>query len=337
MDVEREIDVVEEVARVYGFNNFANTVPAFSGSVVEQAEAVKESKLRARGLALGYDEAISPTFISAADAQKFSARAPVPLENPLSDQAPLLRNSLVPGMLNMLAWNFNRGASDLRLFEIGNVFASVTSGVEERRQMCLAATGSADPRGLEVQARFLDVFDVKGSLETLLEIFSNKPDFDAAAADYYHPGRSAKITLAGHTVGQCGQLHPEVAAERKLKQEVWIAELDLDRLLSIPLREPRYEPLARYPSVDRDFSFVLDDSTVYAVLRSAIEALRIPELRSLEALELFRGGSLPSGKYALLIRLRFQSSERTLRDEEVAGWSQQVIRAVEALGGSLRG
>ena len=142
LDVEREIDVIEEVARVYGFNNFRNTVPSFSGGVIELPHALPESKTRSRLLALGYDEAVSPTFISVEDAQRFSPVEPVALENPLSDEAPLLRNSLVPGMLNLLAWNFNREATDVRLFEMGNVFSMSSERVEQRKLACFAATGS---------------------------------------------------------------------------------------------------------------------------------------------------------------------------------------------------
>jgi phenylalanyl-tRNA synthetase beta chain len=142
--------------------------------------------------------------------------------------------------------------------------------------------------------------------------------------------------LNGKVVGELGQLHPQIAEQRKLKQEIWLAFFDLDRLYSIPLRELKYQRLSRYPSVERDFSLLLDNSVSYERLQHAIVALRIAELRSIAPHELFRGGGVPEGKYSLLLRLRFQSEERTLRDDEVAGWSQQVIAAVEGLGGGLR-
>jgi len=337
MDVEREVDVIEEVARVYGFNNFANTLPSFSGGVVELPHALPESKTRNRLLALGYDETVSPTFISTDDAERFSSAQAVTLENPLSEEAPLLRNSLVPGMLNQLAWNFNREANDVRLFEMGNVFAMSNERVEQKKIACFAATGSAGEKGVELQARPRDFFDVKGDAEAILDVFEKKSlQFSAPASGYFHPERSAKVLLNGETVGELGQLHPDVATERKFKQEVWIAQLDLDRLFAAPLREPRYQRLSRYPFVERDFSLLLDNSVSYERLRSAVEALHIPELESIEPRELFRGPGVPDGKYSLLLGIVFQSTERTLRDDEVAGWSQQVIAAVQALGGSLR-
>ena len=338
MDVEREIDVIEEVARVYGFNNFANTLPSFSGGVVELPHALPESKTRTRLLALGYDEAVSPTFISTDDAQRFSSSEAVALENPLSEEAPLLRNSLVPGMLNLLAWNFNREATDVRLFEMGNVFSMSSERVEQRKLACFAATGSVGEKGVELPSRSTDFFDLKGDAEAILNTFEKQSlQFTTPASGYFHPGRSATVVLNGETVGELGQLHPDLAAERKFKQEVWIAQLDLDRLFAVPLREPRYQRLSRYPSVERDFSLLLDNHVSYERLRTAIEGLRIPELESIEPQELFRGAGVPEGKYSLLLHLVFQSSERTLRDDEVSGWSRQVIAAVQGLGGSLRG
>jgi phenylalanyl-tRNA synthetase beta chain len=329
--------LIEEIARVYGFNNFGNTLPLFLGGVVEQPHAAAESKIRTRLLALGFDEAVCPTFISNEDAQRFSSAPPVALQNPLSEQAPLLRNSLVPGMLNMLAWNFNRGASDVRLFEMGNVFAMEGDRVGEEKHVCFAATGMADDTGIEVKSRTLNFFDLKGAAEAVLDLFHTKSlRFDAPASGHYHPGRSAKIVLNGNLVGELGQLHPEIAAERKLKQEIWIAQLNLDLLFDVPLREPRYERLSRFQAVERDFSLLLENSVSYERLQRAIEALGIPELISVEPHELFRGAGVPEGKYSLLLRLKFQAVDRTLRDDELARWSQQVIAAVEALGGGLR-
>jgi phenylalanyl-tRNA synthetase beta chain len=305
--------------------------------VVEQPHAAAESKIRTRLLALGFDEAVSPTFISNADAQRFSPAQPVALENPLSEETPLLRNSLLPGMLNMLAWNFNRGASDLRLFEMGNVFAMQGDRVEEEEHACFAATGMADDRGFDEKLRTLDFFDLKGAAEAIFEVFETKSLlFDAPGSSHYHPGRSAKILLNGKLVGELGQLHPEVAAARKLKQQIWLAQLNLDLIFDVPLREPRYERLSRFQAVERDFSLLLDSSVSYERLQRAIEALGIPELVSVGPHELFRGAGVPDGKYSLLLRAKFQASDRTLRDGELARWSQQVIAAIEALGSGLR-
>ena len=220
---------------------------------------------------------------------------------------------------------------------MGTIFSAAGDSVNQQQQMCFAASGTAGEKGIEQKSTPMDFFHLKGDLEALLELFATQSlRFDAPASDYYHPGRSAKIVLNGNRVGELGQLHPDIASDRKFKQETWIAQLNVDVLFALPLREPRYERLSRFPSVQRDFSLLLNNSVSYEHLRFAIEALRIPELRSIQPHELFRGPGVPEGKYSLLLRLTFQSTERTLRDDEVAGWSQQVIAVVEGLGGSLR-
>jgi len=142
--------------------------------------------------------------------------------------------------------------------------------------------------------------------------------------------------VGGTTIALCGQLHPDVAAARKLKQEICIAEIYLDRLFAVDLRVPRYQPLSRFPAVDRDFSFVFADSVSFEAIQTAVRALNILELQGFRPVEIFRGGSVPQGKYSVLLRAQFQSADRTLRDDEVAQWSAQIIQALEAVGGTLR-
>jgi len=137
-------------------------------------------------------------------------------------------------------------------------------------------------------------------------------------------------------VAQFGQLHPETAAKRKLRQDVFIAELYLDRLYQQGLREVRYEPLPRYPAVERDFSFIFADSVIFQQIHDAVAAVRLSALCSFVPVEIFRVGSVSAGKYSLLLRAVFQSHERTLRADDVAQWSSLIIKALEALGGTLR-
>lgn len=338
LDVEREIDLIEEIARIYGYNKFANTLPAFGQGVIELPHAAKEAKVRSTLLALGYNEAISPTFISPADASAFSAAVQVPLANPLSEEQSIMRTSLVSGMLGMLAWNLNHGTSDVRLFEMGNVFfASTEEKAEESKTICLGTTGNAIEAGVHGIARSFGVFDLKGDVNKLLSAFElPRLELQPSAAAYYHPGRSATLIAEGGIVAQFGQIHPDVAAARKIRQEIYTAEIYLDRLFRFPLRVPRYQPLSRYPAVDRDFSFVFDDSVTFAQIDSAVKTLDISELQSFKPVEIFRGGLVPQGRYSVLLRAQFQSGERTLRDDEVANWSAQIIKALEAIGGTLR-
>ncbi len=351
LDVEREIDLIEEIARLHGYDKFENTLPAYSGAVIELPDAAKDATVRQRALALGYNEAVSLTFISHADAERFSSSAGVKvleLENPLSEEASVMRTTMVPGMLDMLAWNLNHDSENVRLFEMGHVYeAGASQGVEPRRA-CLGATLAAVKAALPASAVLdvskgesaaaVEVFRCfKGDIENLLTAFAcERLTFDRQTADYYHPGRSARALVDGVLVAQFGQIHPGVAAERKLRQDVFLAELDLEQLYLRGLRQVRFSPLPRYPAVQRDFSFIFADSVSFEEMEKAVASVRVPELRDFRPVEIFRGGSIEAGKYSILLRATFQSSERTLREDEVAQWSGKIVAALQGLGGLQR-
>ncbi|HEX8798670.1 MAG TPA: phenylalanine--tRNA ligase subunit beta, partial [Terriglobales bacterium] len=148
LDVEREIDLLEELARIYGYNKFPNTMPTFSGAVIALPDEAKDARVRQTMLALGYDEAISITFISAEDAKTFASAEPLAVANPLSEEAGFMRNSLVSGLLNMVAYNLNRGTSAVRLFEAGEVFETIGNKHDEHRRLAFAATGNLAPHSV---------------------------------------------------------------------------------------------------------------------------------------------------------------------------------------------
>jgi len=345
LDIEREIDIIEELARLHGYDKFPNTLPAYRGEVRDLPDAHKDARLRSSLLALGYNEAISLSFISKDDARRFSTAAELDLANPLSDEASVMRTSMVPGMLNMLAYNLNRGSDNVRLFEAGNVFEASGEKSVELKRISMGVTGSAVEAGVHQAARPFSFFDLKGDVENLLAPFSHWTLYydaqfdDKKIADYYHPGRSARAVLDGATVAQFGQIHPDVAAARKLRQDVFLAEIYLDRLYQHDLRQARYEALPRFPAVERDFSFVFDggkNGVDFEKIHQSVTGLGIAELRSFVPVEIFRGDQVGAGKYSILMRAKLQSSERTLRDDEVALWAGQIAKALEGLGGVQR-
>jgi phenylalanyl-tRNA synthetase beta chain len=348
LDLEREIDLIEEIARVYGYNRFQNTLPSFAGAVVELPWAEKESTVRSTLLALGWTEAISSTFCSATDAVMFAPQpsSAVALGNPLSEEAGMLRPSLAPGMLTMLAHNLNRDVEDVMLFELGTVFAGSTDRVEERPALSIGATGKLPFEGPHQPARDLDFYDTKGTVEQLLGKFSAKSlYFDRFSSDsglmptWLHPGRSARAVVDGATVGYFGQLHPAEAQRRKLKQSVYVGEIYLDRLFKQNLRQPVVRELSRFQAVRRDFSFLLAESTAYAQLADTLAALSLPELQRFELVEILRdkdGKRVPAGQVSLLLRTVFQAQDRTLQEEELQSFTQRILAAIEALGGRLR-
>src|SRR3984893_2903801 len=299
LDIEREIDLIEEIARLHGYNNFPNTLPAFAGAVVEDPKAAKQAKLRSSLLALGYNEAVSLSFVSHEDAEAFSSTPLVEIANPLSEEASLMRSSLVPGMLEMLAYNLNRGTENVRLFEAGSVFEATGTTTAEPKCICMGATRSALQHDLpqgdlldkSKAVSDLDVFrSFKGDVTTLLGDFQHRElSFDSETAEYHQPGRSARALLDGETVAQFGPIDSQIAAGRKLRQEVFIAEVFVDRLYARPLRQLLYQPLTKFPAVERDFSFVFRDEVTFDKIEASIRALHLPDLRSFAPVEIFRG------------------------------------------------
>src|SRR5579872_2228511 len=347
LDVEREIDVIEEIARLHGYDKFENTLPAYSGAVVELPHAAMDAAFRKRALALGYNEALSLTFISHADAERFSTldgAKVLELENPLSEEASVMRTSLVPGMLDMLARNLNREVAEARLFEMGNIYKFSSGERIEPRRMCLGTSalsvsaslttgGSLDVSQGEHAAAAEAFRGFKGDVENLLAAFAGGLHYDNEAGDYFHPGRCARARVNGAVLAQFGQIHPEIASARKLRQDVFLAEFDLEQLYKLGLRPVQFSPLPKYPAVERDFSFVFADATTFGEMQNAVAGACIADLREFRPVEIFRGGSIPAGKYSALLRARFQSAERTLREDEVAQWSAKIVAALTALGG----
>jgi phenylalanyl-tRNA synthetase beta chain len=272
----------------------------------------------------------------------------VPLGNPLSEEAGILRPSLVPGMLTMIAGNLHRDVSDVRLFELGTVFCGATSNgvvekVEERPAVAFGAAGNLPEQGALHTLRAIEFHDIKGAVEQVLARFQARAAyFDRFAAEagltpaWLHPYRAARIVVDGVTVGWFGQLHPREAAARKLKDTVLIGELYLDRLYKLPLRKPIARDISRYQPVRRDFSLVLDKSIEWERIDQALAALQVPELVEWRAREVFRDAKMGEHEYSLLLGATFQASDRTLREEELQSFQAQVVEAVGKAGARLR-
>lgn len=346
LDLDREIDLIEEVARVYGYNRFANTLPAYGEGVRALPWAESEMAVRRVLLGAGFHEAIGSTFCSAADAA-LTAPQPglaVPLGNPLSEEAGVLRPSLIPGMLTMVAGNLHRDVSDVRLFELGTVFSGSTDRVDERPALAFAAAGALPTAGALHPPRAIDFHDVKGVVEQLLARFTSRtlyfdrfPPEAGLTPAWLHPYRAARAAMDGLTVGWFGQLHPREASARKLKGTLLLGEIYLDRLYKQPIRRPAARELSRFQQVQRDFSLVLSSSVEWAQIDQALLALQIPELIAWRAREVFHDARLAPGEYSLLLGVTYQAPDRTLRDEELKSYQERVVAAVASVGARLRG
>ncbi len=392
LDLEREIDLIEEVARVYGYNRFANTLPT-PGIVIDHPTATKEVAVRTRLLALGFSESVSSTFAGQSDTDLFYksssteknpgaqsqnpgknpdapsfavspqrvgysqgepsssnlATIPVPMENPLSEEASLLRPSLVPGMVTMLAHNLNRDVREVRLFEQGQIFTGTIpadgtfiSDVHEAQQLSLGLTTATPQPTAPLQiAADAPFFELKGAIESLLSIFtlpggSSALTFTSEAPAWLQPGRSATALLNNQPIAHFGELVHTQRDTRKLRQPLYLAQIDLAALYELPLKKITAHDLSRYQAVERDFSFVFADTVQWQAVASAIHALAIPELQSLKPIEVWRDAKKYPGVYSLLLRTVFQSNDRTLRDEELTDFWTRIIAALTALGGTIR-
>ena len=372
LDLEREIDLIEEVARVHGYNRFANTLPT-AGIVIAHPLAVKEAAVRNRLLALGFSESISSTFASQSDANLFHTpkpdltedsgyspseppsptptQTPVPLENPLSEEASLLRPSLIPGMVAMVSHNLNRDVKEVRLFEQGHIFtgdilpgSSAIEVVHESSQLSLGLT-TANPQSTPLHsAADAPFFELKGVLESVISLFATPGGpaslaFTAEAPAWLQPGRAATALVNNQPIACFGELAHAQRDARKLRQPIYLAQLDLASLYAHPIKNVTAHDLSRFQAVERDFSFTFPDTTHWHTIAAAIHALAIPELQRLTPTEIFRdpkGKSVPTAHYALLLKCVFQSTDRTLRDDELTSWWSNIISTLTELGGVIR-
>ncbi len=347
LDLEREIDLVEEVARVYGYNRFANTLPVFAGTVIELPHATRQSTLRSRMLAGGFHEALTSTFCSADDAALFAPQPnqAVAMGNPLNAEAGMLRPSLLAGLVTAIATNASRNVAEVRLFEAGTVFSGSTDRVDEVPALAFVAMGKVPSSGPHHPTRSFDFYDAKGMVETVIAAFQHRSSYvdNLMLPAWLHPGRGARCVVDGVTIAYFGQLHPAEAHKHKLKEDVYAGEFYLQRLYLSALREPRLQDLSRYQAVERDFSFLLPKSIRWEQIEQSLQSLGLGGIMTYAPRELFyakpdqaSGVTIETGEYSLLLSTVFQAADRTLRDEEVQEWSRQVIAAVEALGGRLR-
>lgn len=339
LDVEREIDVIEEVGRLYGYEQFPNRLPAWAGTAHRAPHFEADRALRQTARALGYSEAMTYSLVAPSDTLEFAPADPVRLANPLSEEASVLRTSMAPGLLAAVEHNLNRGTLSVRLFELGKTYGAEDGRFLETPVLALAASGDVAPASVHEPSRALGFFDLKGDVEVLLDLFEHKQVyFDSAPGlDYYHPGRVARAAMDGETVARFGEIHPRITAARKLRQRVLLAEIFIDRLYRRGLRSPAYEPLSRVPAVGRDFSLLVPERLAFASVAEAVRGLGISEVVDIRPVEVFRGGQVPAGKYSLLLRVVFQRPERTLSDTEVNAWSRTIAERLEReLGAVLR-
>ncbi|MDP9147275.1 MAG: phenylalanine--tRNA ligase subunit beta [Acidobacteriota bacterium] len=348
-EVSREIDLIEEIARVYGFDKFPPSLPAARQGAVRLPHYEAEVRLRERLIGLGYGEILTiPHVAEERDALFRPADVqPARLANPLSEEAGVLRSTGIVTMAGALEWNLNHGQRNLRLFEIANHYRLKDSHSIETRVLTIGATGAAREKNLHEPAREFSFADLKGDIDNLGALAGNLRWEDAhqranqaSNTDWLNPARRGALFLGTEPLGLAGQLSRRVAERLKLRQDIFLAEINLGPFYCsfYGVENSRwYQPMPRFPAVERDFSLFLDDATHFADVTKTIASLGISEIVSIEAADLFRGKNVPPGKYSLLVKVILQSREATLTDAQIGDISAHIVSALEKqLGAQLR-
>ena len=335
-EVEREIDLIEEIARIYGLDKFPPRLPAARQGAARLPHHEAETRLRERLIGLGYREIVTiPHVAEERDALFRPADVlPARLSNPLSEEASLLKSTGIVTMAAALEWNLNHGQRNARLFEIGRTYRLRGNESVETRVLTIGATGESREKGLYDSAREFSFADLKGDLDSLGELCQGF-GWQSGGPAWLNPARAGTIKAFRSPqtpAGFAGQLARRVADRLKLRQDVFLAEIALHPIYAA-MREAkaalRYQPLPRFPAVERDFSLFLDDGISFAEISDSIRSLTIPEICSVEAIDLFRGKHVPAGKYSLLVRVTFQSREATLTDAQINHFAGKIISILE--------
>ncbi|MCL6587798.1 MAG: phenylalanine--tRNA ligase subunit beta [Anoxybacillus sp.] len=343
-DIAIEEDIIEEVARLYGYDNLPATLPigeAKPGKLTPYQ--AKRRHVRRYLEDAGLFQAITYSLTNEAKAAMFALETaePIRLALPMSEERSVLRQSLVPHLLEAASYNRARQAENVALYEIGSVY--LANGEHElpneKERLAGVVTGVWHAHLWQGEKKAVDFYVVKGILDGLFALLGleSRIEYKQAKREYLHPGRTADMLLDGKTIGFVGQLHPVVQKQFDLK-ETYVFDLDLEALLNAEVDDIRYTAIPRFPSITRDIALVVDEHVVAGELQKAIIAAGGELLKDVSIFDVYKGDRLPEGKKSIAFSLRYYDPERTLTDEEVTNVHEQVIKAVEQqFGATLRG
>lgn len=324
-DVKIEEDLVEEVARLYGYDNIEGVRPASKMHMLPENESSRGlPELRRLMVAKGYSEAISYAFIDTAWEKDFGGNAdPILLQNPIASQMAAMRSSLMGGLVDGLSFNLNRKQSRIRIFETGACFFRDGSTYGQKERLAGLCYGNALPEQWGIQARGVDFYDVKSDVEALFHPHS--PCFESFSHPALHPGRSSAVIFEGKQVGVLGELHPKWVQKYDLPKAPVLFEMDLDALVRREV--PSFSEISKFPPVRRDISILVDEKvSVKAILDACREAA---ESAKVELFDLYRGQGVEAGKKSLAFRITIQDTQKTLLDAEVDAIISQLIETLE--------
>ncbi len=342
-DIAIEEDLVEEVARIYGYDKIGEELPPFSAAGEYQPNEMRKLHLRQTLANLGFDEAISYSFIDAKHDEKFDLIPNLVHENPdekfvslkdsIIEGAVRMRPTLLAGLLDAVRTNFNHQRRDLRLFEIGKVFSASNKENElpnERELLALILTGNETLQNRAMTVREIDFYDAKGAFESAIDALNAPPlEFAVKDAKHLRKGQSAEILVNGKSVGTIGRLSDEIAASYKFRQPVFVAEVDLQTILNETEQDVLYRPLPVYPSITRDVSLLTKRSINYFDIKQKIESENFELLKKLEFVDVYEGKGMTDDERSITIRLEYRSDAKTLLDEEVDSVHSEILKNLE--------
>lgn len=328
-DLSREIDLIEEVARLVGYDKIQATLPKASLRVTQDKyESSLEESIRPLLAQEGFLEVIHYSFAAEKEFKKISSEQEmIRLENPLSEDLAIMRPCLLPSMLTCLQRNIARQNENLRLFELRNIYRSSDDGkISETKSLSLAMTGFRNAHAWNLAKENIDFYDLKGLIEKVLE-FYKLPEYELklSSSPFYHPGASASLWIEGHKVGDFGILHPQYAEDFDLKVPVVLGEFDLGSLTQIKALKVAFAEIPKFPAIDRDLTVVAQDSLASQEVIDAVFSLKIPLLKKIQCIDVYVGEPIEKGKKALTYSLLYLDAEKTLTDIEVNQAHEEVM------------
>ena len=347
-DLEREIDLIEEVARLNGFEKIPITLPQGPPSSEERSrEYLLERRAMEIFLHHGYHEVVTYSFTSphSGDLINLSPDDPrrqqVKILNPLTEDFSVLRTTLIPGLMETASYNLSWKNSNLKLFELKKVFLPQKGEKLPKEVKYLAglAMGTDQSPHWALSPRLIDYYDIKGCVEDLLEVLEIEGVKFTRAEDipYLHPGKASKLSIEKEVLGVFGEAHPQVLSHYEIDGKTYLFELDFDQLLKWAKESKRFQPLPKFPDIYRDLSLVVDDTLEAEKVVEVIWTLQHPFIDEVNLFDIYRGAPIPEGKKGISYRIRYQANDRTLTDEEVNQYHEKVIaRLKEAFQAELR-
>ncbi len=333
IDIEREADLIEEIARFYGYDKIPNQLPPLRTlEPILDPKREKIKKLRQLLFHYGFDEVVNFSFMDPEKEEKFTPDLKaVQIRNPISTKAAYLRTTLLGGMHDNVVWNKNRGVEGVHIFEIGNVFHLDNDAYKEHLMLGVVMTGLVGERHWKENNREASFFHLKGTCEALMtQLRYASYSFLERNHPHFKQGSSLALLFKGEEIGFLGAINQEILDAYLLKDDTWAAEINLSRLFEKQPQAFKYSAVVKYPSVNRDVSFIGDKKISFEKIKEVVELLSLPYLEKFYLYDRFSGSSIPEGKVSLSFRFVFRRSDRTLQADEVDTLQEKIIGTLGA-------